>query len=177
MNHKYLTLAALAALALGMAPTVYAQSYTDSARVMGVEPQYSNVRNTRRECTQEWITVQTPQQRSAPQSRNYGGAIVGGLVGGVIGHQFGGGQGKDLATAAGVTIGAIVGDQHTNGGAAPATQPETRQIERCYNVNEVQPQITGYHVTYEYRGQLYSVLMRNRPSEVINVRVTVNPID
>jgi uncharacterized protein YcfJ len=174
MNHKYLF---IAALALGMAPTVYAQTYTDSARVMGVEPQYSNVRNTRRECTQEWVTVQSPPQQ-APQSRNYGGAIVGGLVGGVIGHQFGGGQGKDLATAAGVTLGAIAGDQHTNGGSyTSAPQPEQRQVERCYNVNEAQPQVTGYHVTYEYRGQLYSVLMRNRPSEVINVRVTVNPID
>ena len=40
-----------------------------------------------------------------------GGAIVGGVLGAVIGHQFGGGTGRDLSTAAGAVGGAIVGNE------------------------------------------------------------------
>jgi outer membrane lipoprotein SlyB len=39
------------------------------------------------------------------------GAIAGAVIGGVIGHQFGGGRGKDLATAAGAVGGAIAGNE------------------------------------------------------------------
>lgn len=37
------------------------------------------------------------------------GAVVGGIVGGAVGNQVGGGDGKKLATVAGVVGGAIVG--------------------------------------------------------------------
>jgi outer membrane lipoprotein SlyB len=39
------------------------------------------------------------------------GAVIGGVVGGVLGHQVGGGTGKDIATAAGVVGGAVVGHE------------------------------------------------------------------
>ncbi len=39
------------------------------------------------------------------------GAVVGGVVGGVLGHQVGGGTGQDIATAAGVVGGAVVGHE------------------------------------------------------------------
>lgn len=39
------------------------------------------------------------------------GTIIGGVVGGVLGHQVGGGTGKDIATAAGVVGGAVVGHE------------------------------------------------------------------
>ena len=38
-------------------------------------------------------------------------AIAGAVAGGVIGHQFGGGRGKDLATAAGAIGGGVAGHQ------------------------------------------------------------------
>lgn len=39
------------------------------------------------------------------------GAVMGAVIGGVIGHQFGGGSGKDVATAAGAIGGAVAGHQ------------------------------------------------------------------
>ena len=39
------------------------------------------------------------------------GTVIGGVVGGVLGHQVGGGTGKDIATAAGVVGGAMVGHE------------------------------------------------------------------
>ncbi|HEV8312238.1 MAG TPA: glycine zipper 2TM domain-containing protein [Burkholderiaceae bacterium] len=40
-----------------------------------------------------------------------GGAIIGGVLGAVVGHQFGGGTGRDLSTAAGAVGGAIAGNE------------------------------------------------------------------
>lgn len=39
------------------------------------------------------------------------GAVLGAIAGGVIGHQFGGGKGKDVATAAGAIAGGVAGHQ------------------------------------------------------------------
>lgn len=39
------------------------------------------------------------------------GAVIGGVVGGVLGRQVGGGTGQDIATAAGVVGGAVVGHE------------------------------------------------------------------
>ncbi len=38
------------------------------------------------------------------------GAVIGGIVGGVVGNQVGGGSGRQIATAAGVIGGAVVGN-------------------------------------------------------------------
>ncbi len=39
------------------------------------------------------------------------GAVLGAIAGGVIGHQFGGGKGKDVATAGGAVLGGVAGHQ------------------------------------------------------------------
>ncbi len=39
------------------------------------------------------------------------GAVIGAIAGGVIGHQFGGGRGKDVATAAGAIAGGAAGHE------------------------------------------------------------------
>lgn len=39
------------------------------------------------------------------------GAVIGAIAGGVIGHQFGGGSGKDVATAAGAIGGGFAGNE------------------------------------------------------------------
>ncbi len=40
-----------------------------------------------------------------------GGALLGAIIGAIIGHQFGGGSGKDLATAAGAIAGGVIGSK------------------------------------------------------------------
>jgi len=164
---------------------VYAQTYTDQARVRSAEPQYESVSVPRNECTSQWI--QEPGRRGnhgrhGQQDRQYGGAILGGLAGGVVGHQFGGGAGKDAATALGVVLGAMAGDQIANRDQNPAYddgryESSQRQVQRCRTVYDAQTRITGYRVNYDYRGQNFTTFMRSNPGNSLPVRVTVDPIE
>ncbi len=158
----------------------YAETYVDNARVRSAEPQYENIIVPREECRSHWINEQS-SVREEPQARQYGGAIVGGLAGGVLGHQVGGGRGKDAATALGVVLGAITGDQVQNRDQRaqydnPQYENVQREVKRCRTVNETQSRITGYRVAYEYRGQNYTTLMRSNPGNSLPVRVTVDPV-
>lgn len=58
------------------------------------------------------------------------GALIGAVAGAVVGHQFGGGHGKDLATAGGAVAGGIAGNE----------------IERNKNA------VHWYHVTVNMEG-------------------------
>lgn len=171
-----------------------AQTFTDNARVRSAEPQYENVNVPRNECSSHWVPEnggRVNMQRQTSQDRQYGGAIVGGLAGGVLGHQVGGGSGKDVATALGVVLGAMAGDQlqnrdarspydngqyrnnpYDNGGYETAQ----REVQRCRTVYDAQTRITGYRVSYDYRGQNYTTFMRSNPGSSLPVRVTVEPI-
>ena len=59
----------------------------------------------------EYGTVQSIEQLSGGGGSTVGGTLAGAAVGGVVGHQFGSGNGKDLATVAGAVGGAIVGHE------------------------------------------------------------------
>lgn len=59
----------------------------------------------------EYGTVQSIEQLSGSGGSTVGGTLAGAAVGGVVGHQFGSGNGKDLATVAGAVGGAIVGHE------------------------------------------------------------------
>ena len=54
-------------------------------------------------------------QQPAPLQPNYVGIGVGAVVGGLLGNQIGGGNGKKLATVAGVIGGGMLGNQIANG--------------------------------------------------------------
>jgi len=161
---------------------VMAQSFTDQARVRSAEPMTENISVPRQECTSHW--VQEPVRRGSDRrhERNYAPAIIGGLAGGVIGHQFGGGAGKDAATALGVVLGAMAGDQHEerfrrledDGRGAEVAH---RQVQQCRTVYDQQTRLTGYRVAYEYRGQTYTTVTRQHPGERLLVRVSVDPIE
>jgi uncharacterized protein YcfJ len=166
-----------------------AQTFTDSARVRSAEPQYENVSVPRNECSSHWVTERgsrTGAERQTSQDRQYGGAIVGGLAGGILGHQVGGGNGKDAATALGVVLGAIAGDRLENRDARPqydnssydngGYETTQREVKRCRTVYDAQTRITGYRVTYEYRGQNYTTFMRTNPGNSLPVRVSVDPV-
>ncbi|OIP15608.1 MAG: hypothetical protein AUK51_12765 [Comamonadaceae bacterium CG2_30_59_20] len=168
-----------------------AATFTDHARVSGAEPQYENINVPRNECTSHWVNEGDERVSAAPQNtqpRQYGGAIVGGLAGGVLGHQVGGGRGKDVATVVGAVLGAMTGDhlenrnpptQYNNGQYANngRYQPAQREVQRCRTVYDVQTRVSGYRVTYDYRGQQYTTLMRNNPGNRLPVRVSVDPIE
>ena len=179
---KRLLIASL--LATGLLAGAQAQSparaqavtFTDNARVRSVDPQYENISVPRNECSSRWINEDS-YRGGANQDRHYGGAIVGGLAGGILGHQVGGGSGKDAATALGVVIGAITGDQLANRDQREQYENSQREVQRCRTVYDTQTRITGYRVAYEYQGQHYTTLMRSNPGRTLQVRVSVDPIE
>ena len=163
---------ALLTLAAGAAAAAQAQSpdFVDRARVQRVDPQYQTVQVPREECTSQWVTEQP-----AAGAGGYGGAIIGGVAGGLLGNQVGKGHGREAATAAGAVIGAIAGDRIANRPQPYA--PAQREVRSCRTVYEQQAQLTGYLVTYEYRGHQYSTVMREQPGATLPVRVSVTPLD
>ena len=187
----HLTPFAVASLFASALSGAQAATFTDHARVRSAEPQYENFNVPRNECSSHWVdeepgTVTAVTQATSP--RQYGGTIVGGLVGGALGHQVGGGRGRDVATVVGAVLGAIVGDQLANRNAPVqyADDPYAangqyqlaqREVQRCRTVYDTQSRITGYLVSYDYRGQQHSTLMSTQPGDRLPVRVSIEPIE
>jgi uncharacterized protein YcfJ len=172
MNRSVLAATLLAATAAG----AQADSFVDQARVRDVQPQYETVQVPREVCGSQW--VQPAPVVTAP-SHNYGGAVIGGVAGGILGNQVGGGSGRDAATAVGAVVGAVVGDRIANRDRGPATVYESapREVRSCQTVMERESRLTGYRVTYEYRGHPYTTFTREQPGPTLPVRVSVTPVE
>lgn len=167
-----------AAAATGMV-AAQADTFFDNARVRSVEPQYEQVTVPRQQCTTQWVNEARPVGGGYYQNNgtNVAGTLIGGVAGGILGHQVGGGSGRDAATAVGAVVGALAGNHIANQNARPVQYVnEQRQVQQCYTVNEVQQRITGYRVSYDYRGQVYSTFMREQPGRDLQVRVSVDPV-
>lgn len=162
----------LAILMATAAVAVQAEPFIDNARVRNVEPQYERVNVPREECSRHFVT----ERRRVGQQDNYGGAVIGGVAGGLLGNQIGKGHGREAATAVGAVVGAITGDRMANRDRWERYEDVPREVTTCHTVNDVQSHIVGYRVTYEYRGQHFTTLMRENPGSNLRVRVSVDPV-
>ncbi|MGE3346844.1 MAG: glycine zipper 2TM domain-containing protein [Ramlibacter sp.] len=150
-----------------------ADTFFDTARVRSVEPQYENVTVPHEQCRADWVTEPRRVSSGGP---NMGGVIVGALAGGVLGNQVGKGTGRAAATAVGAVVGAMAGDRIAGRDRYEDVPPAAHQVTRCETVNEVQSRLTGYRVSYDYRGQTYSTVMQENPGPNLQVRVSVDPV-
>lgn len=164
--------ALLCALAAGFT-AAQADTFIDNARVRDVQPQYESVQVPRQECRSQLVTEATPV---AP-APNYGGIAIGAVVGGLLGNQVGGGHGKEAATAAGAVAGAMVGNNVAGGSTGPQYVEQQREVRNCRQVVDVQNRLTGYRVTYDYRGRPYTTVMRQDPGPNVQVRVSIEPVE
>jgi uncharacterized protein YcfJ len=162
----------LALLLTSAALGVRAEPFVDHARVRSVEPQYENVNVPREECSRHWVN----ERRRVGQEHNPGGAIIGGVAGAVLGNQVGKGHGREAATALGAVVGAMTGDRMANRDRWDRIEDVPREVTTCRTVNEVHSRVVGYQVTYEYRGQQFTTLMRDNPGPTLRVRVSVDPV-
>ena len=169
MNRSTLfVLLAIATAAIG----AQAHTYTDNARVLGVEAQYENVSVPRQECRADWVAQARPAGRP-----DYGGAVVGGLAGALLGNQFGSGHGREAASAVGAIVGVLSGDNIAGRGRwEQPYEPVARAVTSCRTVSDVQSRVVGYRVDYEYRGQRFSTLVQDQPGPFVPVRVSVEPV-
>lgn len=153
-------------------------SYTDSAKVIEVEPitRIVRVETPRRECWDEEV----PVRRSARYHESATPTIIGGIIGGVVGNQFGKGDGKTLMTVAGALLGGSVGRDHARYQAAAQDHGAYTTIEtRCSVRTEYheEERVEAYRVKYSYNGRVYVTRMKHQPGDRIPVSVSVVPVD
>jgi len=167
--NRFLLVPLLACTALA----VHAETYVDTARVRNVQPQYETVTIPRQQCTSQWIN----ETHRVESRRGYGGAVIGGVAGAVLGNQFGKGHGREAATALGAVVGAFTGDRMANRDYdGDRYEQVPRQVQTCQTVNELQQRLTGFQVSYEYRGQTFTAVMPQDPGPRLQVRVSVDPL-
>jgi len=150
-----LTFSAIVVPLDGMAQTAVIQDSTEFAKVLNYSP-LPGPQIARQICAPVTVT------REGGSGNNVGASVAGGLVGALVGSRFGGGHGRDAATVAGAIGGAIVGDNMASG-------PSTTTHQQCNTVYESGPP-SGYQVTYDYKGKLYTTTTRNPPTEYLKVR-------
>lgn len=145
-------------------PVVY-----DKARVVEVQPimEVVQVPTEHREC---W----TEEVHGSRTRRSHGGTVLGGIIGGVIGNHMG--KGDASATAAGTIIGAAVGHDADR---STYDEPYRRSERRCEVREEYyeEERVSGYRVTYRYRGETYTTRMDHDPGRFVRLRVSHTLVD
>lgn len=166
-----LNLASLIVTSALAATGVQAATYVDQAPVRNVQPRYETVQVPRQACSSQWVH----EHRRAEAPRQYGGAVIGGVAGALLGNQVGDGNGRAVATALGAVLGAYTGDRVANRNTQSRYDTGPREVQNCQTVYETEQRITGYQVTYEYRGQHYSTVMAQAPGRTIPIQVSAPP--
>ena len=137
-------------------------------RVIDVEPiiHYVTVNQPREECYDDVA------RRPAPGVA--GTTAAGAVIGAAIGRQFGGGSGRDLATAAGAIAGGVVANQRALRNQGYREVP----VQRCEVVNDrVREEVVdGYNVTYVFQGRRYVTRTATPPGDRIQIAVDVRPV-
>ena len=187
MNRNTLLLAVASACAMA-APSVFAESFGDRARVVSVRPVHERIPVSREECWNDRVRGYEDRKvtRTDTGSSIGPGTVLGAIVGGVAGHQVGNGRGNDAATAAGAVIGGLVGNQvdRDQGNVRPGERvtevqrvPVEREVQRCRVVDEVREATVGYEVRYEYGGRQFTTRMPNDPGRFVRVNVEIHPVE
>lgn len=141
----------------------------DSAKVIDVDPVYETISYTEphRECHYEYTKVKHGGSKTP--------VLLGTLIGGVIGNELGhGGDNKKLGSIAGAVIGGSIGKDISRKHQGHHTKKE-KICTTTHHVN-YKEEITGYNVSYKYRGRTFSTMMDSPPGQRIKVAVTVNPV-
>ena len=91
--------------------------------------------------------------------------FTGFLIGGAVGNQFGGGKGKDAATALGAIIGSNIG-ANTNQPSRPTTTTVCQDVPQYREVQVV----TGYRVKYRFNGAVYTTKYNKDPGSYVTIQ-------
>lgn len=111
--------------------------------------------------------------------------MVGSILGGVIGNQFGKGQGKDAATVAGALLGAAIASDNQKYAPKHGQKHSYRHRDHHYDRHPrhgrqqcrterkwvEEERVTGYEVTYRFKGETYRTIMDHDPGHRVRVRM------
>jgi uncharacterized protein YcfJ len=132
----------------------------------------------RSECWSQPVVYREPVRYRSGGDRTP--AILGAIVGGAVGNQFGSGRGRDAATVAGAALGysAVRDSQRYHGGYVSGGRSYQVYEQRCApRTSYVRDErVSGYDVTYRYRGEVYRTTTDYHPGDRIQIRVDVQPV-
>ncbi|MCH8543600.1 MAG: glycine zipper 2TM domain-containing protein [Alcanivorax sp.] len=134
------------------------------AHVLKVEPISRSWQVPREDCH----VVEVQRQAPITSEHNTAGTLLGAVVGGVLGNQVGGGNGKKVATAAGILAGGYTGNRIQDNQQRSRTYTTTEL--QCSTVYDTRSETTGYQVTYLLGDERGSVHMDHRPGDTLPVR-------
>ncbi len=143
------------------------QDSTEFARVLNYSA-LPGPQMARQVCNPVTVVHERERERERSSGSNVGAQIAGGVLGAVVGSRFGGGRGSDVATVVGAIGGAMAGDALASGNGSNYG-PVTTTQQQCSTVYEPGPP-SGYQVTYDYKGKLYTTTLRTPPGEYLRVR-------
>jgi uncharacterized protein YcfJ len=134
-----------------------------SAHVVNAELVTKQIKKPRQECHEEQVT----HQQQPKDEHRVAGTLIGAVVGGVVGNQFGGGDGKKIATVVGAGAGGYAGNQVQERMQKGNTY--TANEQRCSTVYDVEERPAGYKVTYEFAGKTHTTHMDHDPGNSLPV--------
>ncbi len=146
------------ALSLGAVASYQAFKGPEYAEVLQVAAVKETIKTPEKVCRD----VQVTHKREVKDENRIAGTVIGGLIGGALGNQVGGGNGKKLATVAGVAGGAYAGNQVQKNMQDKDTYTTSEQ--RCKTVTKSREETVGYDVQYRLDGQVATVRMDTPPS-------------
>lgn len=165
--------AAIAALSIAGAVAVAGVGYgaykvatpatSGYAKVVSVDPIVKSWQEPRQVCQEITVTHQKPVK----DQHRITGTAIGAAIGGVIGHQFGGGSGKDAATAGGAIVGGIAGNQTQKKMQENNTYTTTEQ--QCQTVMDNKSRTEGYDVTYVFNDEQATIRMDKKPGDRLQI--------
>lgn len=150
--------------------TSTAQADTQTARIINVQPNYTNTQV--QIPTTQCQDIQVPIYGTVQRQGNAGeGALAGMIIGGLIGDAA---NGRDGA-AAGAVIGGIIGANRAQNGTQQVVTGY-RNERQCSQVMSTQTerQIRNYTITYEWNGVRGESYTYNRYRVGDRIPVTVN---
>ncbi len=111
--------------------------------------------------------VCTNQQVVTEGQKSGAGAAMGAIAGGAVGSQMGGGNGRTLATMAGIFGGAILGNNIEG-----SSSPEVKNVQNCSTQTIYENRTMAYNVVYEFAGKQYTVQMPQDPGPTVRLQIT-----
>lgn len=161
--------AAIGAYRTGVIGPQYAQ-VVKATPITVTEPIYADVTDVvpitqTSDVPEKVCNNQTVQVRQPERFGNKDGTIAGALIGGLVGNQIGGGDGRKLATVAGVVGGGYAGreiDRRHQGGRITS---ETQRV--CHTETRSKSTTVGYEVQYQLDGRVLSKRVSKNPGDQI----------
>lgn len=163
-----------ASLATAMSAPSFAESHTDYARVTHASPIYEtiSVEEPHRECHIEERAVRHYKQNTSATS-----TIVGALIGGAIGNRLGHNKSnKRVGAVAGAILGGSIANDLSRNKGHHGTRTTSEKVCNTHYTTRYEKQVSGYDVSYEYRGREYNTIMDNHPGRKVQVAVDVRPV-